>query len=596
MPMCPPIATNVDMQILQGIAVSPGIAIGAALVVEHPGLVLTRRSVDPSAVVAELARLDRAVDAVAREIERDRQAVASQVGNQYGAIFGAHLQMLRDPHLHDELKALIAQQHLSAELAVAQTLRRYARIFQEMPNSFLAERAHDLRDLEARLLNHLLERDAAGPAELDAPTVVLAHDLTPSETARLDRRWVRGFATEMGGEGGHTAILAKGLELPAVVGTSTLLADVLTGDRIIVDGDQGLVIIRPTPEYVEKYERELAERQARLAELAAWRDLAAETTDGHALQLLANIEFPDELATCLDRRADGIGLYRTEFLYLGSDAEPTEEEHFEAYRQVVVAMGPQPVVIRTLDLGADKMGHMPRTEDEHNPFLGLRSIRLSLRNVDLFQIQLRAILRASAIGPVKILFPLIATLRELRQAKLFLHETMEDLEEAGIAFDRNLPVGMMVEVPAAVMMIDHFLPEVDFISIGTNDLIQYALAVDRSNKEVADLYQACDPAVLRLIRTTLEAARGAGVPVTVCGQMSGSPHCVLLLLGLGLTEFSVPPAALLEVKRVCRSVSMRQCRAIADAALQMQSAQEIDAYLKEELRKVVSQQSESRGS
>ncbi len=594
--MCPPIATNVDMQILQGIAVSPGIAIGAALVVEHQGLVLARRAVDPSAVGAELARLDRAVDAVGAEIERDRQAVAAQVGDQYGAIFSAHLQMLRDPHLHGELQTLIAQQFQAAELAVSQTLRRYARTLQELPNSFLAERAHDLRDLESRLLNHLLDRRAAGPPELDAPTIVLAHDLPPSQTARLDRRWVRGFATEVGGEGGHTAILAKGLELPAVVGTSTLLDEVLTGDRVIVDGDQGLVIIRPTPEYVAQYERELAQRQSRLADLAAWRDLAAETTDGHPLHLLANIEFPHELAACLDRRADGIGLYRTEFLYLGSDAEPTEEEHFEAYRQVVAALRPRPVVIRTLDLGADKMGHLPRTEDEHNPFLGLRSIRLSLRNVDLFRVQLRAILRASAIGPVKILFPLIATLRELRQAKLFLHETMEDLEEAGLAFDRNLPVGMMVEVPAAVMMIDHFLPEVDFISIGTNDLIQYTLAVDRSNKEVADLYQACDPAVVRLIRTTLQAARAAGVPVSVCGQMSGIPHCVLLLLGLGLTEFSVPPAALLEVKRVCRCVSMRQCRAIADTALQMQSAQEIDAYLKEELRKVVSQPSESRGS
>ncbi|MCU0959183.1 MAG: phosphoenolpyruvate--protein phosphotransferase [Pirellulaceae bacterium] len=584
------------MQILQGIAVSPGIALGQALVIEHEGLVLTRRLVEPAAVAAELARLDGAVDAVGQEIERDRQAVAAQVGDQYGAIFSAHVQMLRDPHLYQELKALIAEHRLAAELAVHQTLRRYARVFQEMPNSFLAERAHDLRDLEARLLNHLLDRGPSGAAELDAPTIVLAHDLTPSETARLDRRWVQGFVTEAGGEGGHTAILAKGLELPAVVGAGSLLADVLTGDCVIVDGDQGVVIVRPTPEYVARYERELARRRSRLAVLAALRDLPAETTDGHRLQLLANIEFPHELSACLDRRADGIGLYRTEFLYLGSDVEPTEEEHFEAYRQVVAAMGPRPVVIRTLDLGADKMGHLPRTEDEHNPFLGLRSIRLSLRNVDLFRVQLRAILRASAVGPVQILFPLISTIRELRQAKLFLHETMEDLEEAGLAFDRNLPVGMMVEVPAAVMMIDHFLPEVDFVSIGTNDLIQYTLAVDRSNKDVADLYQACDPAVLRLIQATLQAARAAEVPVSVCGQMSGIPHCVLLLLGLGLTEFSVPPAALLEVKRVCRSVSMRRCRAIADTALQMQGAQEIDAYLKEELKKVVSHESESRGS
>ncbi len=374
-----------------------------------------------------------------------------------------------------------------------------------------------------------------------------------------------------------------------MVGAGPLLAGVVSGDLIIVDGDQGLVIVRPNDEEVARYRRELARRSTRLAELAAERDLSSHTVDGTKIELLANIEFPHELSACLERRAAGIGLYRTEFLYLSSDSEPTEEEHYQAYREVVESMRPLPVVIRTLDLGADKMWHGPSTEDEHNPFLGLRSIRLSLRNVDMFRVQLRAILRASALGDVKILFPLITTLRELRQARLFLRETMEDLEEAGLAFNRNMAVGMMVEVPAAVMMIDHFLKEVDFISIGTNDLIQYALAVDRSNKEVADLYQACDPAVLRLIQLSLQAALAAGVPVSVCGQMSGIPHYVLLLLGLGLTEFSVPPGAILEIKRVCRSVTLPQCRDIAATAMQMQSAQEIDTYLKEELKKFVPQ-------
>ncbi len=274
-------------------------------------------------------------------------------------------------------------------------------------------------------------------------------------------------------------------------------------------------------------------------------------------------------------------------MYLGADTEPTEEDHYQAYREVVQAMGQRPVVIRTLDLGADKMGHLPRREDEHNPFLGLRSIRLSLRNVNLFRVQLRAILRASVLGNVKILFPLISTLAELRQAKLFLRETMEDLEEEGVAFNRDIPLGMMVEVPAAVVMIDHFLREIDFISIGTNDLIQYALAVDRSNKEVADLYQASDPAVLRLIAMTLKAAQAAGVPASVCGQMSGTLHFALLLLGLGLQEFSLPSSAILETKRVLRAVTHQHCRQIAEAAMQMQNAHEIDAYLKEELKKLV---------
>jgi phosphotransferase system enzyme I (PtsI) len=358
---------------------------------------------------------------------------------------------------------------------------------------------------------------------------------------------------------------------------------------IIVDGDRGLVIARPDDEHVARYRQLVEQRSSRIAELAQLRDLPSETLDGYPVHLMANIEFPHEISACQRRNADGIGLYRTEFLYLGSDTEPTEEDHFHAYREVVQAMGDRPVVIRTLDLGADKMGHLPRTEDEHNPFLGLRSIRLSLRNVDLFRTQLRAILRASVFGNVKILLPLITTLRELRQASLFLRETMEDLEDAGISFNRRIQLGMMVEVPAAVMMIDHFLKEVDFISIGTNDLIQYALAVDRSNKEVAELYQACHPAVLRLIDMTLRAARAAEVPASLCGQMSATPHYALLLLGLGLREFSLPSSALLQIKRVLRSVSLEQCRHIAETAMQMQSAQEIDTFLKEELKKLVPQ-------
>jgi phosphotransferase system enzyme I (PtsI) len=562
---------------------------GEALVIDNEGFLISRRFIERKDAERELERLDQAIETVSSEIDHDREAITAQLGTQYGAIFSAHRQMLQDPHLHEELQQLIRDKLVSPELAVRRTLRRYARVFQDMQNSHLAERAHDLYDLEERLLDHLLGRRRQGRAEMDSPTIVLAHDLTPSETARLDRQWVLGFVTEAGGEGGHTAILARGLELPAVVGTGPLLNHVVSGDLIIVDGDQGVVIVRPDQEHIARYQREVEQRRTRLAELAVLRDLPAETLDGKSIQLLANIEFPHELAACLRRNAGGIGLYRTEFLYLGAETEPTEEDHFQAYREVVQAMRDRPVVIRTLDLGADKMGHLPPTEDEHNPFLGLRSIRLSLRNVDLFRTQLRAVLRASALGPVRVLFPLITTLRELRQAKLFLRETMEDLEELGIAFDRDIPVGMMVEVPAAVMMIDHFLREVDFISIGTNDLIQYTLAVDRSNKEVADLYQACDPAVLLLIRTSLQAAREAGIPASICGQMSGTPHYVPLLLGLGLTEFSVPSGVLLEIKRVCRSVTLDHCRNIAETAMQMQSAQEIDTYLKEELKKLVPQ-------
>ena len=381
------------MHELKGIAVSPGIAIGEALVIDNGGFVISRRAIERGRADEELARLDRAIAVVSGEIERDREAVSERLGPQYGAIFSAHSQMLQDPRLHAELEQLVRDSLLSPEWAVRKTLRRYAQVFQEMTLSHLADRAHDLYDLEARLLEQLLDRRREALADLNAPTIVLAHDLTPSQTARLNRRWVRGFATESGGEGGHTAILAKGLEIPAVVGSGPLLGDVTCGELVIVDGDRGLVIVQPDQPVLDRYRREAEQQRCHIAALAGFRGLPAQTADGTRIQLMANIEFPDEVAACRDRGADGIGLYRTEFLYLGSDSEPTEEDHYQAYRQVVLAMGDRPVVIRTLDLGADKVGHGPRIEDEHNPFLGLRSIRLSLRNVDLFRTQLRAILR-----------------------------------------------------------------------------------------------------------------------------------------------------------------------------------------------------------
>ncbi len=468
-------------------------------------------------------------------------------------------------------------------------MRQYARVFQEMDNAYLAERAHDIADLEKRLLEYLLGHQRARLSELTSPAIILAHDLTPSETARLDPQHVLGFVTEAGGEGGHTAILAKGLELPAVVGIGEMLSGLKGGEQVIVDGEQGKVIVEPDTDTLSHYHRLFHERQDRVKALDALRDLPAQTADGVSVLLTANIEFPHEVAACLNRGAAGIGLYRTEFLYLGADTEPTEEDHYQAYWQVVQAMGDRPVVIRTMDLGADKLGQLPQDEDEHNPCLGLRSIRFSLQNLPIFRTQLRAILRASAAGNVQVMFPLITTLLELRQARMLLHNVMEDLQEDGIPFRRQIPVGMMVEVPAAVMMIDHFVKEIDFISIGTNDLIQYALAVDRSNKDVSHLYQACDPAVLRLIDTTLKAAREAHIPASVCGQMSGTPHYALLLLGLGLRSLSVPPSSIPEIKQLCRNVTMSQCEAIADRAMQMEGAREIDTYLKQELKKLVSQ-------
>jgi len=574
------------MQRLQGIAVSPGVAIGEALVMGNEGFRIPRRFVARDAVDTELERLERAFAAAYVEIEQNRDTVSRELGKEYGAIFEAHLQMLRDPKLHEELDQMIRERHYSPEYAVSRALRRYIKVFQSLQSGYLAERANDIFDLEKRLLRNLLGRSREGISGLTSPVLVLAHNLTPSETANLDRRFVRGFVTEIGGAGSHTAIVAEGLEIPAVVGTGPFLTDVSGGDLVIIDGDQGLVILHPDEETIARYTREQEQHRSQAARLETLRDLPADTADGVAIQLFGNIEFPHEAPQCLERGSQGIGLYRTEFLYLGAEREPNEEDHFRAYQDVVRAMGGRPVVIRTLDLGADKMA--PQAADlERNPFLGLRSIRLSLRNLDGFRVQLRAILRASALGDVRIMFPLISTLLELRQAKMLLADMMEDLEEHHLPFNRDLAVGMMVEVPSVVILIEQFVAEVDFLSIGTNDLIQYTLAVDRSNKDVASLYTASDPAVLRLIDRTVKAAQGRQIPISLCGQMSGSPTYTMLLLGLGLRQLSIAPSAIPEIKRICRSVTIEQCQAVAARALQLDHARDVKSYLREELKKVV---------
>lgn len=576
------------MKTLYGIPVSPGVAIGEALIIDNERFRIPHRFVIHDAVEDELGRLDGALNAVSEEIERNRDLISDRLGAQYGAIFSAHLQMLRDPHLVSELHALVTQKQYSPEYAVSQTLRRYAKAFQDLGDGFLAERAADVMDLERSLLANLLGRRREELSHLSAPVIVLAHDLTPSETANLDKNFVLGFSTEVGGAGGHTAIVAKGLEIPAVVGVGRFLLDVSGGETLIVDGRQGVVIVRPDESTLARYREAATKRRDDVRSLSPLRDLPASTVDGITVRLNANIEFPSEVAVCRERNADGVGLYRTEFLYLSSDEEPSEETHYSAYKDVVTAMEGRPVTFRTLDLGADKLGLTPAAApEEKNPFLGLRSIRLSLRHVIPFRVQLRAILRASVLGPVKIMFPMVTTLEELRRAKSVLSDAMEDLEETGLPFDRNLDVGMMVEVPAAVMMLDRFLEEVDFVSIGTNDLVQYALAVDRTNQDVSDLYQETDPAVLRLLRMTIDAGDKFGKSVSLCGQMSGNSQYTILLLGMGLRDFSVPPASILEVKRMVRSADLDDCRAVAAKALDMESAREIDQYLRAETQRLM---------
>jgi len=576
------------MQIKRGVAVSPGVVTGEVLVLGTEDFRIPNRFVSIDAVESELGRFRNTLEMVWEEIEENEQLARDQLGDQFGAIFGAHLQMARDPKLIAEIEGLISEKSLSPEFASSRVLRRFARELQNLGNQYHAERAVDIFDLEKRILRHLLGERREELVHLTAPVIVLAHNLTPSETANLDRQFVMGFATEVGGHTSHTAILAGALEIPAVVGLGHCLSDVSGGEMVIIDGNHGEVILEPDDATLAKY-RELEERVQSVSQrLASLKTLPAETLDGESITLLGNIEFPEEATVCRDRGAEGIGLYRTEFLYLEQNQIPSEEDHYEAYRKVIAANPDHPVTIRTLDIGADKI---PETTGELmpeviNPQLGLRSVRLSLRNIPLFKTQLRAILRAAVGGDVRVMFPLISNLLELRQARMILGDVMDDLEEQKIPFRRDVPVGIMVEVPATVMLAEEFAREVDFFSIGTNDLIQYTLAVDRADPSVADLYRSGDPSILRLVRTVISAAAKHDVAVTVCGQMSSDPVFIPLLVGMGVRQFSSSPHAIPELKEVIRNLTIEQAEQIAAHAQSLDLARDVENYLRGELNRI----------
>ena len=572
---------------LQGIAVSPGVAIGSALVFDREGYQITRCRTAGSDAAQEWSRIEMAIHAASSRLEISREHTSANLGAHLGNIFSAQQQMLLDRQLHNEIKKLVEVQGYTAEFAVSEVLTGYAAAFRRAASSFLAERASDVRDIEQLLLEALTGKPTATLSNLPYPAVIASFDLTPGETASLDPNQVLGICTETGGPGGHTAIVARGLEIPAVVGIGPFMHRLRPDDKIIVDGHRGTVILGPDEDTLEKYTQRRLHRENISTKLAEIRDLPAATRDGVHIELMANIEFPQEAVGCIERGADGVGLYRTEFLYLSSTEEPTEEDHFQAYSTVVKEMNGRPVVTRTLDLGADKMGMHPAARAENNPFLGLRSIRLSLRNPSLFRTQLRAIMRAANEGDVRLMFPMISTLDELRSARFVLRSVIEDLQEDGYAVRTNVPIGMMVEVPAAVLMLDRLVKEIDFVSIGTNDLTQYTLAVDRSNEAVADLYQACDPAVLRLIARTHEIATAHSVSTSVCGEMSNNPAYALLLVGMGIRILSVAPSAIPILKTAIRSITIDQCEAMAWRAMRLDTAREVDAFLQNQLADLV---------
>jgi len=575
------------MEIIRGISVAPGIAIAPAVVLDAEEYRIPRRLVSPDDVSTQVAIVDRAFQASIDELIQQRDQLRGHVGQDASDIFNWHVGVLQAPQLRDQIKALIRDKSFAAAYATSIIMRTYQRRFMRMNDPILAERVRDVQDIERRLMRHILGETREDLAHLTEPVVVIAHDLTPSQTAQLSLANILGVALDVGGSASHTAILLRSLGLPSVVGVADVASRISGGDTIIIDGANGLVVVQPDEPTLAQY-RAQQQRFIRLRdELATLRDLPAESKDGVRFQLMGNIEFPYEVKTCLEQGADGVGLYRTEFLYLRGRGEPPEEEQYAAYREAVLAARGRPVTIRTFDLGADKYTQERFVEAEPNPMLGLRSIRYSLQRLDMFKVQLRAILRAATEGPVRLMFPLIISLMEYRQAKMVLHDAMEDLSEERIPFNSEVTTGIMVETPAAAIQCRDFAREVGFVSIGTNDLVQYLLAVDRGNQRVARYYTAAHPAVLRVIHDVIRSCAKAGIECSLCGETAGEPLYTMLLAGLGLRSFSMAPRNIPEIKKILRMCTTKQMERIARRALSFETDRQVVNYLRTQARKIL---------
>ena len=574
------------MQRIKGIAVSHGIIVGRAFLVGSAEQVVPHRTIDESEVTAQYARLHAALAAAGAEIAELSERTRRELGNEPAKIFEFHAGLLRDKALVAAIERRISGNFVTAEQAVADQFRVLVDQFKRMGNEVFEQKANDIIDLERRVLGHLMGEEKSRLAQLDAPAVVVAHELTPSQAAAMDRSKVIAIVTDLGGRTGHTSIVARALGLPSVVGCQRCSTEVEDGDEMIVDGNEGIVILRPDAKTLEEYRRKQERSQRSRAAMRELSGLEAVTKDGHRIQLMGNIEFPEEIEAVLGNGGDGVGLYRTEFLWLTRKEPPTEQDHMDAYLRAIKLLKGKPLTIRTCDLGADKYTQAQMEEPERNPFLGLRSIRHSLANPAEFKSQLRAILRASAHGPVKTMFPLVSNLMELRQGKLMIADIGEELEDEGVAFDRQMPVGVMIEVPSAALMARTFAAESSFFSIGTNDLVQYTLAVDRGNERVAHLYQAAHPAVVYLAKSVVRAARSAQIDCSLCGEMAGEPLYSMLLLGRGLRTLSMVPDQIPVVKRVIRSVTMEQCERLARRVGSFDSERQVETALRDELRKL----------
>lgn len=570
------------MSFLKGIAASSGIAMAKAYLLDEPDLSFEKKRIEDAE--QEVERFQNAIAQSKQDLEAIRDYAQENLGADKAAIFDAHLLVLSDPEMLTPIQDKIKEEKVNAEFALKDTADMFISMFEAMENEYMKERAADIRDVTKRILAHLLNVRLPNPSMISEEVIVVAEDLTPSDTAQLNREVVKGFTTNIGGRTSHSAIMARSLEIPAVVGTKAATKEIHNGDFVIVDGLKGEVHINPTEEMVAQYEKEY---QAYEAQKVEWAKLVHEktfTADDHQVELAANIGTPKDLDGALKNGAEGIGLYRTEFLYMGREELPSEDEQFESYKAVLEGMNGMPVVVRTLDIGGDKKLPYLNLPEEMNPFLGFRAIRLCLEEQELFRTQLRALLRASAYGNLRIMFPMIATINEFRQAKSLLEEEKIKLVKAGVKVAEHIEIGIMVEIPSTAVLADQFAKEVDFFSIGTNDLIQYTMAADRMNERVSYLYQPYNPSILRLIKMVIDAAHKEGKWVGMCGEMAGDEIAIPILLGLGLDEFSMSASSILKARSQISHLNKKEMEQLTEKVLQMSVVEDVMNAVKETTR------------
>lgn len=567
----------------EGISASPGIAIAPAINFTRERIEVQSQTVSPEKVEPEIQRLTAALKRTKRDLNSIRQMIASRVGENYSGLVDAQLLSLEDETVLEEVKSRIRNNHEVAEYAYQQVLNNYRRQLEGADNVYIKDRAIDIYDVKQRVLRHLLTRDGGLLENLEQPSVLVTKDLRPSDMILLDRSKIVGLVSETGGRTSHVAILARALQIPAVVGVDGLAGQVEDGVTLVIDGYHGSVISGPDDETLEHFRGEQEQLEEVTQNLFARKDLPAETTDGYRIVLSSNIGLPGELENVFASGSEGIGLYRTEYLYLIKNTFPTEEEQFKEYKHIAESVAPDPVIFRTFDLGGDKVSASMEVDgvQESNPFLGYRAIRICLDNPQLFKTQLRAIYRASAFGNIKLMFPMISALEEIQQVKRYIREVQKELHGQGETFNEDVELGALIEIPSAVLIADALAEELDFFSIGTNDLIQYTLAVDRGNDRISFLYKSLHPSVLKLIRLTIDAAHNHDIWVGVCGEVACDPLVIPLLIGLGIDELSVSPVSLAKVKEIIRGLDRKQCEHMAQTVMSFSREEDIERYLRQ---------------